>query len=50
MSEVHRRLGYWLELFFDQNQPTVDRLFLVYQVAAVAILVEVILWTVEIAT
>jgi len=50
MSEVHRRLGYWLELFFDQNQPTVDRLFLVYRVAAVAILVEVILWTVEIAT
>jgi hypothetical protein len=50
MSEVHRRLGYWLELFFDQNQPTVDRLFFVYQVAAIAVLVEVILWTIEIAT
>jgi hypothetical protein len=44
------RLGYWLELFFDQNQPTVDRLFFVYQVAAIAVLVEVILWTIEIAT
>lgn len=50
MSEVHRRLGYWLELFFDQNQPTVDRLFLVYQVAVVAVLIEVILWTIKIAT
>ena len=50
MSEVHRRLGYWLELFFDQKQPTVDRLFLVYQVAAVAVLIEVILWTIKIAT
>src|SRR5712691_4606295 len=49
MAEVHRRLGYWLELFFDQNQATVDRLFLVYQLAAVAVLAEVILWTIKIA-
>ncbi len=49
IGEVHRRLGYWLELFFDQNQPTVDRLFLVYQIAAVAVLAEVILWTIKIA-
>jgi hypothetical protein len=49
MADVHRRLGYWLELFFDQNQATVDRLFLVYQLAAVAVLAEVILWTIKIA-
>lgn len=49
IADVHRRLGYWLELFFDQNQATVDRLFLVYQLAAVAVLAEVILWTIKIA-
>jgi hypothetical protein len=50
IADVHRRLGYWLELFFDKNQTTVDRLFLVYQIAAVAVLVEVIVWTIKIAT
>ena len=49
IADVHRRLGYWLELFFDQNQATVDRLFLVYQLAAVAVLAEVMLWTIKIA-
>ena len=50
IGDVHRRLGYWLELFFDRNQPTIDRLYLVYQISAVAVLIEVILWTVKIAT
>ena len=49
IAEVHRRFAYWLELFFDQNQGTVNRLFLVYQLAAVAVLAEVILWTIKIA-
>jgi hypothetical protein len=47
--EAHRRLSYWLEDFVDANQPTVNRLFDVYRVAAVAVLIEVILWSVEVA-
>lgn len=49
INEAHRRLAYWLEIFFDRNQPTLNRLFVLYQVAAVALLAEVILWTIELA-
>jgi hypothetical protein len=44
---VRGELEKWLELFLDRNQPTLNRLFVLYQVAAVAVLIEVILWTIE---
>jgi hypothetical protein len=49
LNEAHRRLAYWLEDFADGNQPTLDRFFVLYRLAAAAVLVEVILWSVEIA-
>jgi hypothetical protein len=47
LAETHRRLAYWLEGYRDQNQPTVDRLFRRYRWAASAVLVQVILWSVD---
>jgi hypothetical protein len=49
LNEAHRRLAYWFEDFVDGNQPTLDRLLGLYRVAAAAVLIEVILWSVEVA-
>jgi hypothetical protein len=49
LTEAKRRLVYWLEDFADGNHPTINRLFDLYRLAAVAVLVEVILWSVELS-
>ena len=49
LAETHRRLAYWLEQYRDANQPTVERLFGFYRAAAFALLIEVVLWSIELA-
>jgi hypothetical protein len=49
LAETHRRLAYWLEQFHDQNQIIVDRLFLLFRLATLAVLLQVVLWVMEIA-
>lgn len=48
ISELHRRLAYWLEGFYVDNQPAIARLYRLYQLAVAAVVLEVILWGVQI--
>jgi hypothetical protein len=48
LTETYRRLAYWLEAYHDDNQPVVDRLFGFFRVATVAVLLQVVLWILEI--
>jgi hypothetical protein len=48
-AEAYRRLAYWLEDFIDSNQPIINRLFWMYRIAAVTVLAEVILWSIQVA-
>jgi hypothetical protein len=48
LNETHRRLAYWLERFYDQNQNDVERLFRFFRGATLAVLLQVILWIFEI--
>jgi len=47
LRETHRRLSYWLEEFRLANQSTLDRLFTFFRLAAVAVVVEILIWTQE---
>ncbi len=49
VSETSRRLAYWVESYRDDNSEIIDRLFIAFRVSAVALMIEVILWTLEIA-
>lgn len=49
LSETYRRLAYWLEGYRDSNQTTIERLFLAYRTATFAVLLEVLLWSIELA-
>ena len=49
LDETHRRLAYWLEGFHAANQVAVDRLFTWFRVATLAVLLQVVLWVMEIA-
>ena len=49
LDETHRRLAYWLEEFHAQNQLVIDRLVSLFRVATLAVLLQVVLWVVEIA-
>jgi hypothetical protein len=48
LAETYRRLAYWLERYHDANQLVVDRLFGYFRVATVAVLLQVVLWVMEI--
>ena len=43
IPELHRRLAYWLEGFYVDNQPAIARLYRLYQLAVAAVVLEVIL-------
>ena len=49
LAETQRRLAYWLERYADGNQPTIDRMFWGYRVATVAVLLQIVLWSTELA-
>jgi hypothetical protein len=48
IGETHRRLAYWIESYYDANQQLVDRLFLFFRAATIAVLLQVVLWILEI--
>jgi hypothetical protein len=50
LAETHRRLTYWIEAFLDRNESAVERLFLLFRIAASSSLAGVILWSVQIAS
>jgi len=47
IPELHRRLTYWLEGFYVANRPAIARLYRLYQLAVTAVVLEVILWGVQ---
>ena len=49
LTEVHRRLAYWLDGYYDFNQDTIERLYSVFRVATVAVLVEAMMWLFKLA-
>ncbi len=49
LPETHRRLAYWLESYADGNQPTINRMFWGYRVATGAVLLQIVLWSAELA-
>lgn len=49
IGETHRRLAYWLDEYHAQNEPKIDRLFTFYRLATVALLGEVIFWSLQLA-
>jgi len=49
VAETSRRLAYWIESYRDDNSLLMDRLFIAFRLAAAALVVEVILWTLELA-
>jgi hypothetical protein len=49
IGETHRRLAYWLDGFHSRNEAKIDGLFTCYRAATVALLVEVMFWTIQIA-
>jgi hypothetical protein len=48
LAETYRRLAYWLEGYHEANQVIVERLFLYFRVATLAVLLQVVLWVLEI--
>ena len=49
LDETYRRLAYWLEGFHESNQVAVDGLFAWFRIATLAVLLQVVLWVMEIA-
>jgi hypothetical protein len=49
LAELHRRLAYWLDGYYDSNQDTIERLYSVFRVASVAVLVEAMMWLLKLA-
>jgi hypothetical protein len=49
LDETYRRLAYWLEGFHESNQIAVDGLFAWFRIATLAVLLQVVLWVMEIA-
>ena len=49
IGETHRRLAYWLDGYHAENEPKIHRLFGYYRWATVALLGEVIFWSLQLA-
>ncbi|HEX4745505.1 MAG TPA: hypothetical protein VFU99_01370 [Gaiellaceae bacterium] len=49
VPETSRRLAYWIEAYRDDNSLLMDRLFAAFRLAAAALVLDVILWTLELA-
>jgi hypothetical protein len=50
IAGMHLQLAYWLEEFLNENERTTARLATSFRTAAGAVLLEVMLWSVELAT
>jgi hypothetical protein len=48
LAETYRRLAHWLESYHDANDLVVNRLFRYFRVATFAVLLQVVLWVLEI--
>ena len=49
IGETHRRLAYWLDGYHAANEPKLSELFVCYRWSTVALLVEVIFWSLQLA-
>jgi hypothetical protein len=49
LPETHRRLAYWLESFYEGNEAAIQWMFRAYWIATLAVLVQVVLWVLELA-
>jgi hypothetical protein len=49
IGETHRRLAYWLDGYHAENEPKVAQLFVSYRWSTVALLAEVIFWSLQLA-
>lgn len=48
-AEVDRRLAFWLQSFREGNQPTIEQMTRVFELAGAALLIEILLLTTSIA-
>ena len=46
-EELYRRLAYWLEDFWSANQDVIDKLYPFFTAAVVLLLVQLVLWAVD---
>jgi hypothetical protein len=49
IRETHRRLAYWLDGYHAENEPKVFQLFAFYRWSTVALLGEVLFWSLQLA-
>ncbi len=47
--DVHRRLAYWLQTFREDNEAKIDALVRRFELAAVALALEIALWALQLA-
>ena len=50
IGETHRRLAYWLDGYYDENEAVIQSLFKWFRWATIRVLAQVVLWIVEIIT
>jgi hypothetical protein len=48
-AEVHRRLAYWLEAFWQGNQQKIEVIGRAYAIAAIALTAQLLLWSAALA-
>jgi len=48
IGETHRRLAYWIDGYYDENEVVIQRLFTYFRWATIGVLAQVVLWIVEI--
>jgi hypothetical protein len=49
LADAHRTLAYWIQEAWDRNQAVIDGLIRTYQLASAALVLEVVLWSLELA-
>ncbi len=49
LAETYRRLAYWVEEYHGANEPAIQRLFGAYRIATAAVVLQVLLWSTEVA-
>jgi hypothetical protein len=49
VPEVHRRLAFWLDGYYDSNQDIIERLYIAFRAATAAVLAEAMLWLLKLA-
>jgi hypothetical protein len=49
LAELHRRISYWLDDYYDANQDTIERLYGAFRVATFAVLIEAMMWLFKLA-